>query len=82
MVKILKTVESVEPSMMDILREDQRVGSTARVSAPTSVPIHDGDTKFRQEFWETLATGGVKCLRLPPGSPNLSAFAERWVRSG
>jgi len=23
----------------------------------------------------------VKCLRLPPRSPNLNAFAERWVRS-
>src|SRR6516225_10763588 len=22
------------------------------------------------EFWETLAVGGVKCLRLPPRSPN------------
>ena len=33
------------------------------------------------EFRETLAAGGVKCLRLPPHSPNLNAFAERWVRS-
>jgi len=24
---------------------------------------------------------GVKCLRLPSRSPNLNAFAERWVRS-
>jgi hypothetical protein len=23
----------------------------------------------------------VKCLRLPPRSPNWNAFAERWVRS-
>jgi len=23
----------------------------------------------------------MKCLRLPPLSPNLNAFAERWVRS-
>ena len=23
----------------------------------------------------------MKCLRLPPRSPNLNAFAERWVRS-
>ena len=28
-----------------------------------------------------LATGNVKCLALPPRSPNLNAFAERWVRS-
>jgi hypothetical protein len=39
------------------------------------------DTRFCADFRKTLATGGVKCLRLPPRSPNLNAFAERWVRS-
>jgi putative transposase len=43
--------------------------------------LHDRDTKFCAEFRKTLATGGVKCLRLPRCSPNLNAFAERWVRS-
>jgi transposase InsO family protein len=43
--------------------------------------LHDRDTKFCTEFRETLAAGGVKGLRLPPRSPNLNAFAERWVRS-
>jgi putative transposase len=43
--------------------------------------LHDRDAKFGAEFRETLAAGGVKCLRLPPRSPNLNAFAERWVRS-
>ena len=43
--------------------------------------LHDRDTKFCADFRKTLATGGVKCLRLPPRSPNLNAFAERWVRS-
>jgi hypothetical protein len=43
--------------------------------------LRDRDTKFCAEFRETLAAAGVKCLRLPPRSPNLNAFAERWVRS-
>jgi hypothetical protein len=43
--------------------------------------LHDRDAKFCAEFRETLAVGGVKCLRLPPRSPNWNAFAERWVRS-
>jgi hypothetical protein len=43
--------------------------------------LHDRDAKFWAEFRETLAAGGVKCLRLPPRSPNWNAFAERWVRS-
>jgi hypothetical protein len=43
--------------------------------------LHDRDAKFCAEFRETLAAGGVKCLQLPPRSPNWNAFAERWVRS-
>jgi hypothetical protein len=43
--------------------------------------LHDRDAQFCIEFRETLAVGGVKCLRLPPRSPNLNALAERWVRS-
>ena len=43
--------------------------------------LHDRDTKFCASFRATLATAGVKCITLPPRSPNLNAFAERWVRS-
>jgi putative transposase len=43
--------------------------------------LHDRDTKFCKEFRDVLAVGKVKCLVLPPQSPNLNAFAERWVRS-
>lgn len=43
--------------------------------------LHDRDTKFCASFRAILATGNVNCLALPPRSPNLNAFAERWVRS-
>jgi putative transposase len=43
--------------------------------------LHDRDTKFCALFRATLATAGVTCITLPPRSPNLNAFAERWVRS-
>src|SRR5918993_4963885 len=43
--------------------------------------LHDRDTKFCASFRRTLTSGGVKCIALPPRSPNLNAFAERWVRS-
>src|SRR5215472_2365017 len=39
--------------------------------------LHDRDTKFCAGFDEVLAAE-VYCLRLPPRSPNLNAFAERW----
>jgi putative transposase len=43
--------------------------------------LHARDTKFCASFRAILKTGNVKCLALPPRSPNLNAFAERWVRS-
>ena len=48
---------------------------------PCRYVLHDRDTKFCATFRSTLADGGVKAIRLPAKSPNLNAFAERWVRS-
>jgi putative transposase len=43
--------------------------------------LHDRDAKFCASY-ESIVTGsGVKSLKLPARSPNLNAFAERWVRS-
>ena len=43
--------------------------------------LHDRDTKFCASFRSMLAEGGVETITLPARSPNLNAFAERWVRS-
>ena len=43
--------------------------------------LHDRDSKYCASFRELLAAEKVKALALPPNSPNLNAFAERWVRS-
>jgi putative transposase len=43
--------------------------------------IHDRAAVFTKEFLSILESGGVKSVRLPPRSPNLNAFAERFVRS-
>lgn len=43
--------------------------------------IHDRDTKYTQPFRAIIKSGGVRALVLPPRSPNLNAFAERWVKS-
>ncbi len=43
--------------------------------------LHDRDTKFCPSFESILTAGGVKAVRLPARSPDLNAFAERWVRS-
>ena len=43
--------------------------------------LHDRDTKFCPAFRKVLKSAGVRPVVLPPQSPNLNAFAERWVRS-
>jgi putative transposase len=43
--------------------------------------IHDRDPLFTLAFRETLAAAGVEAVRLPPRSPNLNAYAERFVRT-
>ncbi len=43
--------------------------------------LHDRDTKFCAAFRNVVRSCGVRPLMLPPQSPNLNAFAERWVRS-
>jgi transposase len=43
--------------------------------------LHDRDTKFCPLFRATLNSGGIQPIQLPARSPNLNAFAERWVRS-
>ena len=43
--------------------------------------IHDRDPLFTQAFRAILSAAGVKCLKLPPRSPNLNSFAERFVLS-
>jgi putative transposase len=44
-------------------------------------PIVDRDPLYTAHFGSLLETAGVKLLRLPPNSPNLNAYAERFVRS-
>ncbi len=43
--------------------------------------IHDRDTKFTDSFRAIVKSSNVEPLKLPAGSPNLNAHAERWVKS-
>ena len=45
------------------------------------VLIHDRDPLFSKRFCDTLAAADVETKRLPARSPNLNAYAERFVRS-
>jgi transposase InsO family protein len=43
--------------------------------------IHDRDGKYCPAFRDIIDKAGIKRVQLPARSPNLNAFAERWVRS-
>jgi len=49
--------------------------------SPGHYLIHDRDTKFCAAFQHLIDAAGVERVVLPPRSPNLNAYAERWVRS-
>jgi putative transposase len=48
---------------------------------PGQYLIHDRDTKFCAAFQRIIDDAGIERVVLPPRSPNLNAYAERWVRS-
>ena len=39
------------------------------------------DTKYTAQFAAIMKSSGIKPIKLPPRSPNLNAFAERWVKT-
>jgi transposase InsO family protein len=43
--------------------------------------IHDRDPLYTKDFVSLLNQSGIHLVKLPPRSPNLNAYAERFVRS-
>src|SRR5262245_19809831 len=51
------------------------------ILSPGQYLIHDRDGKYCPVFHQIIDAAGVTRVPLPPRSPNLNAYAERWVRS-
>jgi putative transposase len=49
--------------------------------SPGQYLIHDRDGKYCPAFQQLIDAAGVTRVPLPPRSPNLNTYAERWVRS-
>src|SRR5439155_21988916 len=73
------TVHPDEPWMKQIARNVTMEGCGALRDC--RYLLHDRDTKYTQSFRAIIASGRVEPLTLPAHSPNLNAYAERWVRS-
>jgi transposase InsO family protein len=48
---------------------------------PGAYLIHDRDGKYCSALQQIIDTAGVTRIPLPARSPNLNAYAKRWVRS-
>jgi putative transposase len=48
---------------------------------PGQYLLHDRDGKFCRAFQHVIDDAGIRRVSLPPRSPDLNAYAERWVRS-
>src|SRR6266852_181216 len=73
------TIHPDEPWMRQIARNVTMEGCGALRDC--HYLLHDRDTKYTQSFRAIIASGRVEPLALPARSPNLNAYAERWVRS-
>jgi len=73
------TIHPDEPWMKQIARNATMEG--CGVLRDCRYLLHDRDTRYTQAFRAIIASGQVKPLLLPACSPNLNAYAERWVRS-
>src|SRR5438552_9877185 len=73
------TVHPDEPWMKQMARNATMEGCGALRDC--RYLLHDRDTKYTQSFRAIIASGRVEPLTLRARSPNLNAYAERWVRS-
>jgi hypothetical protein len=73
------TVHPDEPWMKQIARNVTMEG--CGILRDCRYLLHDRDTKYTQSFRALIASGQVEPMALPARSPNLNAYAERWVRS-
>jgi hypothetical protein len=56
-------------------------GITPEPNGAWMTQIHDCDPRFTVAFRKTLGAADVQAVRLPPRSPNLNAYAERFART-
>jgi len=73
------TTNPTEAWMLQLARN--AAGAEEGILAGKSHLILDRDTKYSDTWRTFVEERGVEVIRLPPRSPNLNAYAERFVRS-
>jgi len=77
-----KTLAAIgKRSRKQALAEVASLVTPATILSPGQSLIHDRDETYCPAFQERIDAAGIKRVPQPPWSPNLNAYAERWVRS-
>src|ERR1700736_1221871 len=79
-VKIVGITTRPDESWMLQIARNETDSQTGALHAKRYLII-DRDTKYSEQFRRLIRDNGTKVIRLPPMSPNLNAYAERFVRS-
>jgi len=78
---IMGVTDHPNAAFMDqVARESTWDGSWMRQVGAKRI-IYDKDTKYCASWGRIMEEGGIVRVPLPENSPNLNAFAERWVRT-
>lgn len=81
--RVIITRSTTKPDQAWVIAQAERFAAAAadEVGEPATLLLRDSDTKFGRAFDDALAVHKVRVKRLPYRSPQLNAFAERWIRS-
>ena len=72
---------TAKPNEAWILQIGRLIDSESGALCGKRYLIIDRDTKYTDQFRRLVREAGTEVIRLPPMSPNLNAYAERFVRS-
>ena len=67
--------------MAQVVRNTTDIDEGMLLQSNCKYLIHDRDTKFCEHFDSLLRSVNIEPVKLPPRSPNLNAYAERFILS-
>lgn len=73
------SASTTRPDAAWVTRQAEVFAGPTRGSHRPRLLLRDGDGKFSRGFDRALESAGITPVRLPPRSPNLNAFAERFI---
>ena len=77
--RVHDSASTTKPDASWVARQAELFAAVTRGKQRAGLLLRDRDGKFTGGFDGCLEKAGIKPVRLPPRSPNLNAFAERFI---